>query len=176
METKRSLTVDEFDRPILTVDQTIDYLLYGKCVSDVVVEGCHDVDLYDEYRGILDNSHPINPEVNGYISREQFHNIKVGEWTIPSTYLDFPVEEYLLGLCVEQDEIERVNMELSMFKDRGMIPLLRVLIYLVDHMRSHKYVWGIGRGSSVASYCLFLIGIHKVDSIRYNLDIREFLK
>ena len=36
--------------------------------------------------------------------------------------------------------------------------------------------WGVGRGSSVSSYCLYLIGIHMVDSIKYNLDIQEFFK
>jgi DNA polymerase III alpha subunit len=43
-------------------------------------------------------------------------------------------------------------------------------------MRKNKIVWGVGRGSSVASYVLFLIGIHKVNSLKYNLDIKEFLK
>jgi DNA polymerase III alpha subunit len=43
-------------------------------------------------------------------------------------------------------------------------------------MRSNNIVWGVGRGSSVASYVLYLLGVHKVDSIKYGLDIREFLK
>jgi DNA polymerase III alpha subunit len=37
-------------------------------------------------------------------------------------------------------------------------------------------LWGVGRGSSVASYCLYILGVHKVDSIKYELDIHEFLK
>ena len=57
-----------------------------------------------------------------------------------------------------------------------MIDVLRYLKYLVDTMRKHKIVWGVGRGSSVASYCLFLIGVHRVDSVLYQLDIKEFLK
>jgi DNA polymerase III alpha subunit len=48
--------------------------------------------------------------------------------------------------------------------------------YLVDTLRKNNVVWGVGRGSSVASYILYLIGVHKVDSIKYNLDINEFLK
>jgi DNA polymerase III alpha subunit len=37
-------------------------------------------------------------------------------------------------------------------------------------------VWGVGRGSSVASYVLFLIGVHRIDSMKYNLDYKEFLR
>ena len=57
-----------------------------------------------------------------------------------------------------------------------MITLLKYLKYLVDTMRENKIVWGVGRGSSVASYVLYLIGVHKIDSIKYELDIKEFLK
>jgi DNA polymerase III alpha subunit len=54
--------------------------------------------------------------------------------------------------------------------------LLFYLKYLVDAMRENKIVWGVGRGSSVASYVLYLIGVHRIDSIKYDLDIKEFLK
>ena len=54
--------------------------------------------------------------------------------------------------------------------------LLCYLKYLVDTMREHNIVWGVGRGSSVASYCLYLLGVHKINSIKFELDIKEFLK
>ena len=50
------------------------------------------------------------------------------------------------------------------------------MVYLVDHMRENNIVWGVGRGSSTASYVLFLIGIHKINSIQFGLDWREFLR
>ncbi len=43
-------------------------------------------------------------------------------------------------------------------------------------MRDNEVIWGVGRGSSVASYVLYLIGIHKVDSMYYDLPINEFLR
>jgi len=67
-------------------------------------------------------------------------------------------------------------MELTEFETRNLFPVLRILIYIIDTMRKHKLVWGVGRGSSVASYVLYLLGVHKVDSLKYNLDIKEFLK
>jgi DNA polymerase III alpha subunit len=51
-----------------------------------------------------------------------------------------------------------------------------MLIYIIDTMRKNNIVWGVGRGSSVASYILYLLGVHKVDSVKYNLHIEEFLK
>ena len=57
-----------------------------------------------------------------------------------------------------------------------MIDLLRWLKYFVDTMRSNNLTWGVGRGSSVASYVLYLLGVHKVDSIKYKLDLKEFLR
>ena len=46
----------------------------------------------------------------------------------------------------------------------------------IDTLREKNVVWGVGRGSSVASFCLFLIGVHKVNPILYKLKINEFLR
>jgi DNA polymerase III alpha subunit len=48
--------------------------------------------------------------------------------------------------------------------------------YVVDTLRNNQVVWGVGRGSSVASYVLFIIGVHKIDSVKYKLPINEFFK
>jgi DNA polymerase III alpha subunit len=98
------------------------------------------------------------------------------EFDIPTKYTELDVEQYLYNLCQEDHERERVDQELALYKARNLIPVLQLMIYIVDTMRSHDIVWGVGRGSSVASYCLYLIGIHRIDSIKYDLDIHEFLK
>jgi DNA polymerase III alpha subunit len=103
------------------------------------------------------------------------------EFNIPQYYKDLDVEEYVRGLIpTSGDSAEaveaRVEMELAEFNARNLYPVLQLLIYIIDTMRKNNLIWGVGRGSSVASYVLFLLGIHKVDSIKYNLDIREFLK
>ena len=74
------------------------------------------------------------------------------------------------------DEIGRVEMELGMYKERGLYPILQLLVYIIDTMRQNNLVWGVGRGSSVSSYLLYILGVHKVDSHKYELDIKEFLK
>lgn len=99
-------------------------------------------------------------------------------FNIPQHYKELDVEQYVRGLArnTTPEGQERVEMELDLFRTRKLFPILQLLIYIVDTMRKHNLVWGVGRGSSVASYCLYLIGIHKIDSVKYNLDIKEFLK
>ena len=102
------------------------------------------------------------------------------EFNIPQHYKELDVEEYIRGLVPQSNgnnqATARVEMELAEFNARNLYPVLQLLIYIIDTMRKNNLIWGVGRGSSVASYVLFLLGIHKVDSIKYNLDIREFLK
>jgi DNA polymerase III alpha subunit len=57
-----------------------------------------------------------------------------------------------------------------------MIDVLKAMKYMVDVLKSNNVVWGVGRGSSVSSYCLYLIGIHKIDSVKYDLPITDFFK
>lgn len=97
-------------------------------------------------------------------------------WFMPEEYNNFPIHQWLLDKCSTEIERNRVEEELILFIQHGMLDLLFYLKYLVDTMRENNIVWGVGRGSSVASYVLYLIGIHKIDSIKYNLDIKEFLK
>jgi DNA polymerase III alpha subunit len=100
------------------------------------------------------------------------------QFNIPQYYKELDVVEYIIGLVADptSEKLERIGMELDMFRTRNLFPVLQLLIYIVDTMRKNGVVWGVGRGSSVASYCLYLIGVHKIDSLKYNLNIREFLK
>ena len=97
-------------------------------------------------------------------------------WFMPDEYKHLDIEQYLYTFCKTSEEKERVAQDLKLYKEQGMINVLRFLKYLVDKMRTNNIVWGVGRGSSVASFCLYLIGIHKINSLKYQLDIREFLR
>lgn len=116
------------------------------------------------------------PYINNIRNQEEFDLTNQNSWFMPDEYKNLNIEDHLLSLCVTEKEKERVSLELSLFKKHKMITVLQFLKYLVDKMREDKLLWGVGRGSSVASYCLYLLGIHKIDSIKYDLDIREFLR
>lgn len=109
-------------------------------------------------------------------SLEFFDEANQCDWFMPEEYSNFPIVEWLFEQCTTEEQRQRVEEELKLFIQHGMFDLLYYLKYLVDKMREQKILWGVGRGSSVASYVLYLIGIHRIDSIKYNLDIREFLK
>lgn len=107
---------------------------------------------------------------------EEFDTLNQSKWHMPEQYQNFDIAKYVLDLCQTDAELQRVGHELLLFQERDMFPLLCFCKYLVDLMREKKIVWGVGRGSSVSSYVLYLIGIHKIDSLYYDLPIEEFLK
>jgi hypothetical protein len=107
---------------------------------------------------------------------KEFDNANQINWFMPSKYQNFEIVEFLLDQTTTDIEHQRVVNELELFAQHNMIDVLKYLKYLVDTMREHNIVWGVGRGSSVASYVLYLIGVHKINSIKYELDITEFLK
>jgi DNA polymerase III alpha subunit len=95
---------------------------------------------------------------------------------MPPEYQNLDIAQWVLEQCTTDSERQRVGEELLMYLDRNLFSLLQYMKYLVDTMRKHNIVWGVGRGSSVASYVLYLIGIHRIDSLYYDLDINEFLR
>jgi DNA polymerase III alpha subunit len=101
--------------------------------------------------------------------------IDIKKWNIPEEY--YPnLTEMLYGMCETDQQKDRVSLELDLFIKNGMYDVLHVMKYIVDTLRNNNILWGVGRGSSVASYVLYLIGVHKIDSIKYNLPIEEFFK
>lgn len=111
-----------------------------------------------------------NDTVEAFDYEQQTH------WYMPSEYSVLDIASWLLDQCDTDAKLQRVAQELLLYQERDMFPLLRYLKYFVDTMRKNSVVWGVGRGSSVASYVLYLIGVHRIDSMYYDLDITEFLK
>ena len=109
------------------------------------------------------------------LDQATFDSLCQSDWFIPEEYKNIDIEAFLVNQCPKEN-CQRLIEELEEFRARNMLPLLKVLKYLVDTFQKNNIVWGVGRGSSVASYALFLLGIHKIDSIKYNLDWHEFLR
>ena len=97
-------------------------------------------------------------------------------WHMPVSYAQLDVKKYLLDKCNTEEERDRVLIEYELFEQKGFTKVLQFLIYFVDTLRANNVIWGVGRGSSVSSFCLFLIGVHKINPLLYNLDHREFLR
>lgn len=107
---------------------------------------------------------------------EEFDQQQQGVWHMPQEYVDFDIAKWVLDSCSTDAELQRCGEELLLYQEREAFMLLRYMKYLVDTMRANNVVWGVGRGSSVASFVLYKIGIHRIDSLYYDLNPREFLK
>ena len=119
------------------------------------------------------------PKINTTPNREplaDFDHKNINTWHMPEQYYRINVLEWLLERCQSDEERQRVQLEYNLFEKKKFIRVLQFLIYFVDTLRANNIVWGVGRGSSVASFCLFLIGVHKINPMLYNLDITEFLR
>ena len=109
-------------------------------------------------------------------SLPEFDHKNCEQWHMPESYYQINVLQWLLERCQTDEERMRVQLEYDLFEKKKFVRVLQFLIYFVDTLRGNNIVWGVGRGSSVASFCLFLIGVHKINPLLYNLDITEFLR
>lgn len=110
------------------------------------------------------------------VSVDEFDHRCQSHWYMPQEYQHLDIAEHVLGLCKTEAELQRVGEELLLFQERNLFDLLKYLKYLVDTLRANNVIWGVGRGSSVASYVLYLLGVHRINSMFYDLDPREFLR
>lgn len=165
---------DVYGRQILNEDDLCKVFLRdpSQIIQNAIVEKTIQFD------NILDltNVPKLIEEKELSISIDQFDNDNQSNWYMSENYKNMDIAKYVLDLCNEDYELQRVGDELLKFQERGLFPLLRYCVYLVDKMRENNIVWGVGRGSSVSSYVLFLIGIHRINSLHYDLSIDEFLK
>lgn len=173
------MKINDYGQVILNSQDIFDGLYSGKITSltGLNIDDPKIVDQFNKARA--QNADPV-PQLEVFHSTiatlAEFDKNNQEQWFMPKEYEDFPMVEFLLDQTTNEEEYQRVVMELDLFIQHNMMALLNYLKYLVDTMRSNNIVWGVGRGSSVASYCLYLLGVHKVNSIKYELDIHEFLK
>jgi DNA polymerase III alpha subunit len=164
--------LDKYNRYLSDENTGIEMLYRNKDIDTTEFTNTEDVAKYNQ------SAEHFDIKTLQILGEDDFDRINT--YIIPQHYKELNVEEYIRGLVPQSNgnnqATARVEMELAMYKERGLYPILQTLIYVVDTLRKHNLVWGVGRGSSVASYLLHLIGVHKVDSVKYNLDIKEFLK
>lgn len=165
----------------ITLDESdlCDLLMQGRDITDmthVTVDPTINLDLLISR---LEQPHALLtwtfPEASD-ISVPEFDRIRQNHWFMPEHYRQLDIAQHVLSLCETPEQLQRAGQELLMFQERDLFDLLRYLTYLVDTMRSNNVIWGVGRGSSVASYVLYLLGVHRIDSMFYDLDPAEFLR
>jgi len=171
------MVTNKYGQVLITESEGFDALYSGKVNN--LYNLFFQEDICDKFnKAINTNKDPIQLLQSLNIPHEDldlFDKTNQSTWFMPENYSSNLVE-HLYSLCTTEIQRIRVDTELKLFIQHGMFDLLFYLKYLVDTMRDQNIVWGVGRGSSVASYVLFLIGVHKIDSLKFDLDISEFLK
>lgn len=168
------MRTDKYGQVILSEKDLCD--LYMKDHSRII-NNC-----FVETSILLDESLELQnvPKLITYIEQDQtledFDKENQANWKMPDEYHNMDIAKWLLDQCKTDTELQRVGEELLLYLEKDLFKLLQYLKYLVDTMRKYNIVWGVGRGSSVSSYILYLIGVHKIDSIYYDLDVKEFLR
>lgn len=103
-------------------------------------------------------------------------------WNLPDEIMNLNIEEYIASKLIDRRaeprtaRLARIVDELQLYEKMNLFPVLRAIIYVINTLERNNVVWGVGRGSCVSSYVLYLIGVHDVDSLQYELDIRDFLR
>lgn len=165
---------DKYSNPIFNENDVFELLYQGQFqkLDQLFVEDSKEIQKLELESGITFKK----PSKDFYnLDVEDFDRILQSDWFMPEEYKTMDIEAFLVQQCPKEHHL-RLNEELQEYKKRSMLDLLRWLKFFVDTCRANNIVWGVGRGSSVASYVLFVIGIHKIDSIKYNLDWHEFLR
>jgi hypothetical protein len=172
------MKTDQYGQMIFDEDDLCNFVMQGQDITrlDLMVDKTVDFELaatvLEDPGSLLQWTFPVdsNQSVIEFDTELQSH------WHMPDQYQQLDIAEHVLSLCKSDTELQRVGQELLLYQERDLFNLLRYLKYLVDLMRENRLIWGVGRGSSVSSYVLYLLGVHKIDSIYYNLDIAEFLR
>ena len=169
------MRLDQFGNPIFNSLDIFKFLYQGKLTNlkEITVDYSEDIEQLEQTAGFTFQK--FNEQLDT-ISIEDFDSALQSDWFMPAEYRDFDVENWCLNKCTTQEQRDRVNAELDAFEERGMIPLLQWTKHFVDTCNENGIVWGVGRGSSVASFVLYLLGVHQIDSVKYNLDWQEFLR
>jgi DNA polymerase III alpha subunit len=164
---------------VLDEQDLCDLVLQGRPVSELErVTVDHTVDLeklifvLDDPASLATWTFPTDSDV----SVPEWDSVRQQQWHMPEQYVNMDIAAHVLSLCSNDAELQRAGHELMMYQERGLFDLLRYLKYLVDVMTENHVIWGVGRGSSVSSYVLYLLGVHRINSMFYDLDVSEFLR
>jgi len=169
------MKMNQLNEIVVDENDLVEGMLEGKRARYVITEDIEKIDSYNHFCTLFKFDDTIDYETPAE-TNDKYSYKDANNWWMPEEYKTLDIEQYLLNLITTQKQRERVYAELEEFKNREMLPMLQFLVYMVTELKQHNILWGVGRGSSVSSYILYLIGVHKIDSIKYNLDYKEFLR
>jgi len=169
------MKINSMNEIVVNENDLVEGLLQGKTVSRIVTKDTEKIDTYNHFCSLFKFNDVIDYETPAD-TNDKYSYKNAENWCMPDEYKQLNIIDYLLGKTQNEEQYQRVVAELEEFEKRDMFPMLKFLVYMVAELKHNNIMWGVGRGSSVSSYILYLIGVHKIDSIKYKLDYKEFLR
>lgn len=180
----RSLRTDLTDRSlrfdgvsIVTPEKAAELLSRGVLPSELRIQGdSEEIQLFNQQvaeaeRLLTDADEPIRLDMSWRLP-ESYKSIDIGEDVRAALAKNIQRLGYSEELQVQAHE--RIELELAEIKRRGMIEFMATIMYVLAVFREKGVVWGVGRGSSCASYVLFILGLHSVDALKHQIPLEEF--
>jgi len=168
------MKMTELNEVVVNENDLVEGLLQGKSTKYVITKDTDKVDSYNHFCTLFKFDNQIDYDTPAD-TNDKYSYKNADNWHMPDKYKQLNIVDYILGLSPKEN-YDRCSEELEEFKKREMFPMLQFLVYMVAELKHNNILWGVGRGSSVSSYILYLIGVHKIDSVKYNLDYKEFLR
>lgn len=168
--------MNQFNEIVVDENDLVEGLLQGKKTTKIVTKDREKINHYNHFCSLFKIEDVIDYEIPSEEHSDKYSYKNAENWCMPDEYKQLNIIDHLLSKTQNEEQYQRVVSELEEFEKRDMFPMLKFLVYMVAELQSHNIMWGVGRGSSVSSYILYLIGVHKIDSIKYNLDYKEFLR
>ena len=172
------MKTDHLGQMIFSEDDCVNMLMQGQSIhmNGMLVDATVDLETAALMLEHVPTFIRYNEMAMQAITVEDFDQANQSQWLMPDEYKNLDIAEHVLSLCDSEAALQRVGEELWLYQARDLFDLLRYLKFLTDVMKKNNLIWGVGRGSSVASYVLYLLRVHRIDSLHYNLDIAEFLR
>jgi len=175
------MKTDKFGQMIYDADEVFDILMHdinpsdpeyqpGPFMMDGTSTDIRKTNKVAGYQALVEYAENEDLSVTDFDKQNQ------EQWYMPDSYKEMDIAAHILSLCNTEPELQRCGEELLMYMERDLFDLLRYMVYLVDIMELNNVVWGVGRGSSVSSYVLYKLKVHRIDSMFYKLDPSEFLR
>ncbi|MGZ8924291.1 MAG: hypothetical protein ACXW2E_00275 [Nitrososphaeraceae archaeon] len=159
------------------------YSSYNCHQLEYIISKKYPICYVDEMTDEIDQFNKLMPVEKRLTVKTSCNQLKY-DWNLPEYYKQLNVYEYVyekhieLTMGMDADEIYnrdvRLTLELKKYIEFNMIDILRTMIYIINTLIDEGVVWGVGRGSSVSSYVLYVIGLHDIDSFKHDLDIADF--
>ena len=154
------------------------WMIESADLSFKTVEQLHEhIDKFEELREIKDHMMNSNYEIYDKIE----HIRPNSDLKLPFFDNDYKT---LVDLCLEgmkekkltgKEYADRLKIELTTIKNGGLSSYFLILKDIVDYAKTDQIPAGPGRGSSGSSLVVYLLGITRLDPVKWNFNFERFL-